>query len=104
MRSALRSINWRTLRRYRRFAAASLKDASHLQNSSRNWIEPSRRARQLQAEGFSVLDALHLASAEQAGVDYFLTCDDRLVRRYSGKLKVVNPQAFINSLGEKQLA
>lgn len=60
------------------------------------------RAQQLQGEGFSALDALHLASAEHAGADCFLTCDDRLIRRYSGTLKVLNPQTFINTLGENK--
>lgn len=31
--------------------------------------------------GFRPLDALHLASAASAGADYFITCDDRLLKR-----------------------
>jgi predicted nucleic acid-binding protein len=57
------------------------------------------RATELNAQGFSPLDALHLATAEEAAADYFLSCDDRIVRRYSGKLRVQNPQTFINTLG-----
>ncbi len=60
-----------------------------------------QRALELQGVGIKSLDALHIASAEQAGADYFLTCDDRLVRQYSGKLLLMNPQTFISSLGEK---
>ena len=58
-----------------------------------------RRALELHGNGFSALDALHVASAEQAGADYFLSCDDRIVRRYSGKLRVQNPQIFANTIG-----
>ena len=31
--------------------------------------------------GVKAIDALHLASAETVGVDYFCTCDDRFYRR-----------------------
>jgi predicted nucleic acid-binding protein len=46
--------------------------------------------------GFRTYDALHLACAEQSGVDVFLTTDDRVIRtatRYAEKLqvRVVNP-------------
>ncbi len=38
------------------------------------------RARALEALGFGAFDALHLAAAEHAGVDVFLTTDDRLLK------------------------
>ena len=44
------------------------------------------------------LDALHLSCAEAAGADQFLTCDDRLLRRYSGPMTVQNSVTFITSL------
>jgi predicted nucleic acid-binding protein len=41
------------------------------------------------------LDALHLASAEAAQVDYFCTCDDRLLKKaktvHDLKTVVVSP-------------
>jgi predicted nucleic acid-binding protein len=40
-----------------------------------------RRARQLTQAGLKPLDALHLASAEEARADFFCTCDDRFLRR-----------------------
>lgn len=46
--------------------------------------------------GIKPLDALHLASAESAAADYFLTCDDRLIKRYKGSLAVLTPLDFIN--------
>ncbi len=49
------------------------------------------RAKQLISNGIKPLDALHLALAESVSVDYFCTCDDRLLRyaRQTGKVKVV---------------
>lgn len=40
-----------------------------------------RRARDLEKAGLKGRDALHLAVAEHAAVDYFVTCDDKLLRR-----------------------
>ena len=39
------------------------------------------RGKQLEALGFKELDALHIACAESAGADIFLTTDDRLLGR-----------------------
>jgi len=44
------------------------------------------------------IDALHLASAEKLGVNYFITCDDRIIKKYSGKIKVINPVDFVQEL------
>ena len=62
--------------------------------------EPIRqRAVKLESEGFKALDALHVACAEAAGADYFITCDDRLVRRYrrsiGATLITCDPTEFI---------
>ena len=56
------------------------------------------RALALEQVGIKALDALHLACAEAAGVERFLTCDDRLIRRYSGPMIVQNPVTFTTSL------
>ncbi len=40
-----------------------------------------QRARALESVGLKGRDALHLAAAEHAQVDYFVTCDDKLLRR-----------------------
>jgi predicted nucleic acid-binding protein len=43
------------------------------------------------AEGFRGFDALHIACAEAAGADIFVTCDDRLVataRRLGSRIRV----------------
>ena len=41
----------------------------------------AERAKELVNAGFHALDSAHLACAETAGCDRFLTCDDRLLRR-----------------------
>ncbi|MBI5688116.1 MAG: PIN domain-containing protein [Verrucomicrobia bacterium] len=56
------------------------------------------RALALQQTGFSPLDALHLACAEAAGAGQFLTCDDRVIRRYSGRMIVQSPVTFITTM------
>jgi predicted nucleic acid-binding protein len=58
------------------------------------------RAQELTAMGFRTYDALHLACAEQATVDVFLTTDDRVLRiatRHKRQLKVrvANPLAWL---------
>jgi hypothetical protein len=57
-----------------------------------------KRALVLEQSGFKALDALHLACAEAAGATHFLTCDDRLIRRYSGQMVVQTPVTFTTSL------
>jgi predicted nucleic acid-binding protein len=54
------------------------------------------RAQQLEQLGFQAMDALHLACAESAHADIFVTTDDKLLKlatRLSAKLQVtvVNP-------------
>ncbi len=58
------------------------------------------RARELADTGQKPLDALHLACAEAAGADQFLTCDDRLIKRYIGSLTLQTPPNFISSLSQ----
>ena len=59
-----------------------------------------RRAEELERQGLKAVDALHVACAEAAGSEYFLTCDDRLVRRYQGeKVRVLNPVDFVVRIG-----
>lgn len=56
------------------------------------------RAQVLEQEGFKALDALHVACAEMARCDYFITCDDRLIKHYrrmEGILYVCTPTEFI---------
>jgi len=61
------------------------------------------RARELQKEGFQVFDALHIACAESAKADVFLSTDDRLLKqaqRVSKSLhvKVENPLTWVEEM------
>jgi len=54
------------------------------------------RAEGLERQGLGSVDALHLACAEKARAGYFITCDDRIIKRYRGEaLKVMNPVNFV---------
>jgi hypothetical protein len=47
------------------------------------------RGRQIEQQGIRAIDALHLASAERGRVKWFVTCDDRILKRTRlGKLDV----------------
>lgn len=53
------------------------------------------RAQQIESvNGISGCDALHIACAEKLKCSYFITCDDRIVRRYNGVVNVLNPIQF----------
>ena len=53
------------------------------------------RGQQLETvDNIGKLDALHLACAEIQQVDWFITCDDRLIKRYKDRMKVCNPVEF----------
>ena len=57
-----------------------------------------QRATELQKWNIAPLDALHLASAESARADYFLTTDDDLLRkakRAGLKVKIENPAKWL---------
>lgn len=60
------------------------------------------RAQELEQQGLGAIDALHVACAEAAGSDYFLTCDDRLIRRYQGSLNVLTPVNFLLAITGEQ--
>ena len=62
-----------------------------------------RRGREIEAFGLRPLDALHVASAEGAGCDYFVSCDDQLLAsagRAAGKLNVraLDPLSMVKIL------
>jgi len=62
-----------------------------------------QRAKELQVEGFQLFDSLHLACAESAKVDVFLSTDDRLLKlakRVSKRLhvRVENPLLWVEEM------
>jgi predicted nucleic acid-binding protein len=60
------------------------------------------RGQELEKEGLKAIDALHLACAEVTGSEYFLTCDERVLRRYPGEIKVLNPVDFVLAMTGEQ--
>jgi hypothetical protein len=60
------------------------------------------RGLELEKQGIRPLDALHLTCAEYGRVEYFLTCDDKIIKHYKGKkVKAVNPVEFILKITEE---
>ncbi len=61
-----------------------------------------QRARRLEGHGIKAVDALHLACAESANADFFVTCDDRLLRRYRSLdtplVSIYEPTEFVRML------
>lgn len=62
-----------------------------------------QRAMELQRDGFQVFDALHIACAESAKVDVFLSTDDRLLKLAKRSLKklevrVENPLVWVEEM------
>lgn len=64
------------------------------------------RAQELSGIGFGNMDALHIACAEEAKVDIFLSTDDKLVKiakknKVKIKIKIENPVNWLREQGEK---
>ena len=61
------------------------------------------RAREYEKQGISAIDALHIATAESANVDFFIASDDRLLKKGKQfKVKSMNPVDFVQQeLGEQ---
>jgi len=83
----------------REWVAACLNLASQ---SVRATDEMGRRANALSKAGLKPLDAAHLAAAENASSDFFITCDDRLIRNYRGPLRALTPPELILNLTKEQ--
>ncbi len=48
--------------------------------------------------GIKGMDSLHFACAEKLGVDFFITCDDKLIKRYEEAIIVQSPTIFVNNI------
>ena len=71
-------------------------------------LDTSIRERALELERqqrIRSIDALHLACGESGQADFFLTCDDRVVKRYRGKrMAALNPVQFmLKATGEGEI-
>ena len=63
----------------------------------------AKRAEELQKEGFQLFDALHIACAESAKVDVFLSTDDRLLKLAKKlskllRIRVENPLVWVEEM------
>jgi predicted nucleic acid-binding protein len=72
-------------------------------------IEPSKsilhRADKLERLGVKNMDAVHLACAEICECDFFVTCDDKLIKKanvLNMTLDVCNPIHFIQKVAENE--
>jgi predicted nucleic acid-binding protein len=60
-------------------------------------------AETLEGYGLRAIDALHVACAEAAGADYFLTCDDRLLKKQKYiNISSMNPLDFVQKVSGEQ--
>ena len=58
-----------------------------------------KRAESLEKHGLKAIDALHVACAESAGVDYLLTCDARLLKKQKHiSVPSMNPLDFVQKV------
>ena len=60
-------------------------------------------AKKIHATGVKVVDSCHVACAEFANCDYFLTTDDRVLKYKSDKVKILNPIQFVQMISEEGL-
>mgnify|MGYP001553428606 CR=1 FL=1 len=61
-----------------------------------------KRASELERQGIKPIDALHVACAETGEAEYFLTCDDKIIKRYEEKeMMTLNPVEFIFKVTEE---
>ena len=60
-------------------------------------------AEALEKHGIRAVDSLHVVCAESAGADYFLTCDDRLLKKQKQIIiSCMNPLDFVQKVMGEQ--
>lgn len=58
-------------------------------------------AKEFESKGIKPRDSMHLACALKGKAEYFLTCDDKLIRRATTldiNIKIINPLRFIEDM------
>jgi predicted nucleic acid-binding protein len=61
-------------------------------------------AKEFESKGIKPRDSIHLACALKGKAEYFLTCDDKLIRRATTldiNIKIINPLRFIEDMEVK---
>jgi predicted nucleic acid-binding protein len=78
--------------------------SQYLQMAGTRWeVDEAIRLRgqQLEHNGLKAIDALHVACAEAANSDYFITCDKRLINRCLNlAMKVMNPVDYVLEISD----
>ena len=77
------------------FVNAVLKHAKQFQIVDEKILKKVQRIETLGIKG---IDALHLACAEESGVDTLISCDDKIIKQYNGRLKAINPIEFARNI------
>jgi hypothetical protein len=60
-----------------------------------------KRAIAIESGSVKSMDSLHIACAEASNCNYFITCDDRIIKRYKGSIKAQSPVDFILLVAER---
>jgi predicted nucleic acid-binding protein len=81
------------------FVASVLRNARMIQTLNDTLV---KRGHDIEKFGVQGIDALHLACAEKLKVDYFVTCDDKIIKRYGGKINAINPVDLTMQLLQKE--
>src|SRR5437016_1042810 len=76
----------------KRFVESVMNLAATYQNVSDSTVHRAQTI--VQEYRLQPLDAVHIATAEAAQVDFFITCDYTVLKRYQGTLQIVAPLQF----------
>ena len=60
-----------------------------------DWTIEERATIIMEEMNLQPIDAAHIAAAEVAQVDFFITCDYTVVKRYRGAINVTTPLLFV---------
>lgn len=83
----------------RTFVSFVLRKASWFQSIDKDILIRSQEIEKCNIKG---LDALHIACAEKSKADFFITCDDKITKRYKGLVHVQNPIDFVINILRKE--
>ncbi len=62
-----------------------------------------KRGKEMERQRIKPVDALHLACAESGKAEYFMTCDDKIVKHYQSQaVTALNPVEFIVKFTEEK--
>ena len=83
----------------RTFVNYVLQKASCIQSIDEDILIISQEIEKCNIKG---LDAVHIACAEKSKADFFITCDDKIIKRYKGLVNVQNPIDFVINILRKE--